>query len=245
MSNYCRWVHTEPWNLKAQFHLVLSLLQKARSLNFPLNICRTLKRVAATALFLVSSSDQDMSFPGNMRLLLMVSVSECALHLGDKTEAIQMAKAALNLQVSLDDSAFALLHLARCYATLMDYKSAQVELTKVQKALTTENVEGWLALVELEKYCNVSASSMSSELCKKAISGRPLPEQPKYMGQLHLACADGFIRASDLSSALKAEAEASSASPDVPLFHLLHGRPSSDVAFAFLVIAQISRSVYI
>lgn len=159
-----------------------------------------------------------------MRLLLMITISECALHLGDVTDAIQMVEAAINLQLSADEAAFAMLQLARCYAAQSEFRSAQKELSKVQKALSRDNVQGWLALVELEKHCSVPESTSSVELCKKAIGSWGPDQQTNYTARLHLICANGFIKAGDLWSAQKAAAEASALLPEVPMFHLLLGR---------------------
>ncbi|CAM6087406.1 unnamed protein product [Calypogeia fissa] len=218
------WVHTEPWNLKAHIHLVLSFLQKARAQDYPLNMCRALRRMATTALSMASTNaDQDLSFHGDMRLFLLITISECALHIGDNTDAILTAKAAINLQLSPDEAAFAMLQLARCYAALLDHKSLQVELSKVRKVLTPENIQGWLSLIDLEMHCKVPESSSSLELCKAAILRSGLDEQMNYMARLHLVCANGFITADDLWAAQKAAAEASALLPENPIFHLLHG----------------------
>ncbi|KAL2650302.1 hypothetical protein R1flu_018430 [Riccia fluitans] len=217
-----RWVHTEPGNVEARYHLVLCLMQQARAENFPRNLCKAIHRIAATTVSLLRAENQCED--SHVHALLTAIILEVSMHITDDTASTQLMGYIPELKRLSQLSPWVTLQLARFYAAQKDYRSLQAELSRAGHLLTADDLQGCFAVFELQQRFKVQAVDSSSlEACKKAISRRPLDEQKDWIGLLHLIRVKRFFQDEDFLSAQKAAAEALSFLADNPVLHLLHG----------------------
>ncbi|KAK1259806.1 hypothetical protein QJS04_geneDACA001423 [Acorus gramineus] len=108
----------EPWNHKARYLLVLSVLQRAREEKFPHALCAVLKRLIDVTL---SNEVYLMNNPDFVyqKFQLLLCASEVSLHLGDFVGCVSHATEASELHLP-DIDFFAHLQLCRAYAAKKD-----------------------------------------------------------------------------------------------------------------------------
>ncbi|KAG6542180.1 hypothetical protein Mapa_016412 [Marchantia paleacea] len=218
-----RWVHKEPWNVEAHYLLVLNLMQQAKAQNFPANLCQAIRRLAATTVSSLPTKNGDLSFERRLHVVLLVIISECAMHIADDTSVNQLEENLSELKLFSSVSLTAALQLARVYGFKQDYRCLQYELNNARRLLSADDIPGWFTVVELQQRYKFQEVNSSIVACKEAILRRCLDEQKEWIGLLNLVRVKGIVQDGDLMSAQRVAAEALSLSTENSVLHLIHG----------------------
>lgn len=170
MSYIGRWLRQEPWNHKAQYLLVLNILQKAREEKFPQHLCFTLQRLICTALsneIYCSKKSQSYEY---QKFQLLLCASEISLQCGDYFGCISHAQNALRLSLRDGILFFAHLQLCRAYVSQEDLPSLKDEYTKCLQLMPDYPI-AWISLKLIESRCrlqnHLNAIDSHFEACLK------------------------------------------------------------------------------
>jgi hypothetical protein len=208
----CRWVHTQPWNSRAQYSLILTLQQQMQQQK---QVCQMIYRMACNQFAAIASDPV-------MGSILQVCASDAALRLGDTASALQHAKAASELSTSnLLYHLFASFQLARCYAATENHQLLHMELKKCHRNTSSDDLLGLLKLAELED--QAGSRDLRSDSFEHAVQMKGGVDQGLWMALWWLGHAQTFLEAQDYLSAEKAAAKAVTFHSGNPILHLFHG----------------------
>lgn len=158
----------EPWNHRAQYLLILNLLQKAREERFPSKLCAVLERLILVALSNEFYSRESMSYQ-YQKFQLLLCASEISLQGGNIAGCIKHAKNASSLLLPNNYLFFGHLLLCRAYAAVDDYTNLQQQFIRCRELKTDYNI-GWMCLKIIESLYNVESDSKISVLSLKECS---------------------------------------------------------------------------
>ncbi|KAH8947142.1 hypothetical protein BDL97_11G024900 [Sphagnum fallax] len=207
-----RWVHTQPWNSRAQYSLILTLQQQMQQQK---QVCQMIYRMACNQFAAIASDPV-------MGSILQVCASDAALRLGDTASALQHAKAASELSTSnLLYHLFASFQLARCYAATENHQLLHMELKKCHRNTSSDDLLGLLKLAELED--QAGSRDLRSDSFEHAVQMKGGVDQGLWMALWWLGHAQTFLEAQDYLSAEKAAAKAVTFHSGNPILHLFHG----------------------
>lgn len=163
-----KYMRQEPWNHRAQYLLILNLLQKAREERFPSKICAILERLILVALSNEFYSRESMSYQ-YQKFQLLLCASEISLQGGNIAGCIKHAKNASSLLLPNNYLFFGHLLLCRAYAAVDDHTNLQQQYIRCIELKTDYNI-GWMCLKIIESLYNVESDSKISVLSLKECS---------------------------------------------------------------------------
>ncbi|XP_077215961.1 tetratricopeptide repeat (TPR)-like superfamily protein isoform X2 [Tasmannia lanceolata] len=223
-----RWLHQEPWNHKAQYLLVLTVLQKAREEKFPRHLCVTLKRLLVTALSNEVYSKKDRPHQYQMFQLLLCA-SEISLQCGDYSGCITQATNASLLPFPNVDAFFAHFQLCRAYAAQGDLLGLKDEYMKCLQ-LKTDYPIGWVSLKFIESrhklHIDLNPLDLNFEACLNERGG----SWNLWMAIFHLVRAQNFLWDQDFLHAEQALAQCCSMGDADSCLFLTHGAICMELA---------------
>lgn len=241
-----KWVRQEPWNHRAQYLLVLNILQKAREEKFPHHLCVTLNRLVFTALSndIYSKNSQPHEY---QKFQLLLCASEICLQNSDYLGCINHALNASQLSFPLGDPFFAHLQLCRAYAALEDVTNLKNEYMKCLQLKTVFPI-AWISLKLIESRYKLQLQLNAIDLSFEACLTESGSTWNMWRAIFYLVQGQIFIWDQDLLQAEKVLAHASSMWSDSCL-HLCHGavcmelaRKSSGSQFLSLAVNSLTEA---
>uniref|UniRef100_A0A1D1Y0Z0 Tetratricopeptide repeat protein 37 n=1 Tax=Anthurium amnicola TaxID=1678845 RepID=A0A1D1Y0Z0_9ARAE len=223
-----KWFREEPWNCKARYLLILSVLQKAREEKFPKHLCVSLKRLVSSAL------SDDVYLVENQvyvyqKFQLLLCASEIHLQSGDYLACISQAIEASRVPLYNDGRFFAHLQLCRGYAIIEDWQNLRNEYMKCIQHGTFYEI-GWISLKLIESrytlLTNVCSIDSNLETCLKENE----ESQHMWAAVFDLVCCQSFLWNRDFLHAEAALAHACSMERVDSCLLLCHGAVCMELA---------------
>ncbi|KAJ6684515.1 TETRATRICOPEPTIDE REPEAT PROTEIN 37 [Salix purpurea] len=216
-----KYMHQEPWNHRAQYLLILNLLQKAREERFPSNICVILERLILVALSNEFYSRESMSYQ-YQKFQLLLCASEISLQGGNIAGCIKHAKNASSLTIPNNYLFFGHLLLCRAYAAVDDYTNLQQQYIRCLELETDYHI-GWVCLKIIESLYNVESDSKISVLSFKKCSKEWKKSLNMWIAVFNLVLGLIYLWKEEYFSAEESIAQACSLASSESCLFLCHG----------------------
>ncbi|KAH7285197.1 hypothetical protein KP509_33G017500 [Ceratopteris richardii] len=215
-----RWIHSEPWNIMSQYHLVLALLQQAREQRFPVHMCRSIQRLIETVLARMSANDCEPSqIVDHAHLQMLLCKSEVSLQTGGLESALQSASKASELNIPQNLAAVPWLQLTRCHISSGNSFLANANLSKAVN-LKAVDFPTFLCILDL-------TSTLEEDITLKLERMEILDIKGKnshiVKALIEWKKAEICIRQRDLPLAEAAASKSVASWPEEKSLHLFHG----------------------
>uniref|UniRef100_A0A6N2K3A7 DUF547 domain-containing protein n=1 Tax=Salix viminalis TaxID=40686 RepID=A0A6N2K3A7_SALVM len=236
-----KYMHQEPWNHRAQYLLILNLLQKAREERFPSNICVILERLILVALSNEFYSRESVSYQ-YQKFQLLLCASEISLQGGNIAGCIKHAKNASSLLIPNNYLFFGHLLLCRAYAAVDDYTNLQQQYIRCLELETDYHI-GWVCLKIIESLYNVESDSKISVLSFKKCSKEWKKSLNMWTAVFNLVVGLIYLWKEEYFSAEESIAQACSLASSESCLFLCHGVACVKLARQFCSSDYLSLAV--
>ncbi|KAJ6414247.1 hypothetical protein OIU84_006965 [Salix udensis] len=236
-----KYMHQEPWNHRAQYLLILNLLQKAREERFPSNICVILERLILVALSNECYSRESMSYQ-YQKFQLLLCASEISLQGGNIAGCIKHAKNASSLLIPNNYLFFGHLLLCRAYAAVDDYTNLRQQYIRCLELETDYHI-GWVCLKIIESLYNVESDSKISVLSFKKCLKEWKKSLNMWIAVFNLVLGLIYLWKEEYFSAEESIAQACSLASSESCLFLCHGVACVKLARQFCSSDYLSLAV--